>query len=162
MLSIIKYGDERLHQKCETVADIGADLAAYLEKMFDAMREGNGIGLAAPQTGRTERFFVTNVGGDKPRAFINPEILMTSPEEAMYEEGCLSIPGIYTEIKRPARVSVQAWNERGRPFTLDADDLLARVILHEFDHLNGILFVDKLSAVKRKRVLEQYEKRFRA
>jgi peptide deformylase len=84
---------------------------------------------------------------------------MTSQEQLGYEEGCLSIPGVYAEVTRPADIQVQAWNERGRPFTLDADGILARVILHEYDHLEGILFIDRLSELKRKRVLAKWEKR---
>ncbi|HRZ89795.1 MAG TPA: peptide deformylase, partial [Spirochaetia bacterium] len=87
--------------------------------------------------------------------------VLTSQELADLEEGCLSIPGVYAKLKRPEAVRIQAWNERGRPFNLDAEGLEARVILHELDHLNGILFVDRLSEPARKRVLAQYERRIR-
>ncbi len=93
--------------------------------------------------------------------FINPDILETSLEEETLEEGCLSVPGVYTEIVRPASVRVQAWNEKGRPFTLSADGMLARVIQHELDHLNGVLFVDRLDAKKRKRLLASYDEKLR-
>jgi peptide deformylase len=160
-LPILTLGDEILLKKALPVGAIDEKLAAFLESMFDAMRMGKGIGLAAPQVARQERFFVTSVDKDKPRAFINPEIIRTAEEEVEYEEGCLSVPGIWADVKRPAAVTIQAWNERGRPFTLDAEGLLARVILHEFDHLEGILFIDRLSPMKRKRVLSIWEKKRR-
>ncbi|MEJ5188891.1 MAG: peptide deformylase, partial [Breznakiellaceae bacterium] len=97
-----------------------------------------------------------------PRVFINPSIIQTSPELTEYEEGCLSIPGLYGEVKRPEAVRIQAWNERGRPFTLDAEGLLARVIQHEYDHLEGVLFIDRLSEPKRKKLLALYDKKLRA
>jgi peptide deformylase len=94
--------------------------------------------------------------------FINPTIIGTSPEISQYEEGCLSIPGLYADVTRPEKVTVQAWNERGRPFTLDAEGLLARVIQHEYDHLEGVLFIDRLSEPKRNRLLTLYDKKMRA
>jgi peptide deformylase len=88
--------------------------------------------------------------------------VQTSEDLSEYEEGCLSVPGMYADVIRPAEVRVQAWNERGRPFTIDADGLLARVILHEYDHLEGTLFIDRLSAMKRDRLVGMYEKKKRA
>jgi peptide deformylase len=102
------------------------------------------------------RLFVTHVPDDKPRVFINPDIIETSLEEWKYEEGCLSIPGLNADVVRPAGVTVQAWNEKGRPFRVDADGLVGRVIQHEQDHLNGVLFIDKLSGRKRSRLLKGY------
>jgi peptide deformylase len=126
--------------------------------MFSAMDNGKGVGLAAPQVGRPERFFVIKTDDGKPRVFINPEITRTSEDLVDYEEGCLSIPGVWANVKRPRLVTVQAYNEKGRPFVLDADGLLARVIQHENDHLNGKLFIDHLGDFKRHRILSQYEK----
>jgi peptide deformylase len=88
--------------------------------------------------------------------FINPDILETSIEQSTFEEGCLSIPGLYTDVVRPMSVRIQAWNEKGRPFTLSADEYLGRVIQHEFDHLNGILFIDRVDPKKRQRLLAEY------
>lgn len=161
MLEIVSYGHEALKKKAEAIKDFGPDIAPFVEEMYEAMIKGRGIGLAAPQVDRNIRVFVTGVEDDKLRVFINPEIVATSPEEADFEEGCLSLPGLYTHLTRPASVKIQAWNERGRPFTLEAGGLLARVILHENDHLNGILFIDRLPEAKRERVLGQYLRRAR-
>ncbi len=123
-----------------------------------AAMAGKGIGLAGPQVARSLRIFVTDVEGDKPRVFINPEIVLTSQEQVEYEEGCLSLPRLYLGVIRPRAVRVQAWNERGRPFTVETDGLLARVIQHEYDHLEGVLFIDRLKAAKRDRALAQYRR----
>lgn len=165
MLDIVTLGSEAtdtiLRSKAGPVKDFGPDIKTLIEGMHEAMRRGKGIGLAGPQVDQPLRLFVTNVDGDQPRAFINPEIVMTSPEEVEYEEGCLSIPGLYTNVRRPAALRIQAWNERGRPFTLDATELLARVILHEYDHLEGILFIDRLGPSRRERALATYLKKIR-
>lgn len=161
MLDIVTYGNEILAQKAEPVKEFTPELAALVEELYDTMVKGHGVGLAANQVGRLLRIFVTGVDGDKQRVFINPEIIATSPEEADYEEGCLSLPGLYTHVTRPAAVKIQAWNEKGRPFTFETDGFLARVILHENDHLNGVLFIDRLSAPRRERALNQYLRRTR-
>jgi peptide deformylase len=161
MLEILTIGNEILTKKASPVMEFTDELASFINDMFEAMRIGRGIGLAAPQVGKSDRFFVTSLEQDKPRVFINPEIILTSPEEATYEEGCLSVPGLYARLKRPASVKIQAFNERGRPFTLDAEGLLARVIQHEFDHLNGVLFVDRLPPQVRERALKRYEAKLR-
>jgi peptide deformylase len=160
MLEIVTLGREVLTRTAEPVKDIDDKIRTLAREMLDTMRVGKGIGLAAPQVDLGIRLFETEVE-DRPRIFINPEIVLTSQELADLEEGCLSIPGIYAKLKRPAAVRIQAWNERGRPFNLDAEGLEARVILHELDHLNGVLFVDRLSEPARKRVLAQYERRIR-
>ncbi len=160
MLEIVTLGREVLTQTAEPVQDIDDRIRSLAQEMLQAMRIGKGIGLAAPQVDLGLRLFVTEVD-ERPRIFINPEIVLTSQELADLEEGCLSIPGVYAKLKRPAAVRIQAWNERGRPFNLDAEGLEARVILHELDHLNGVLFVDRLSEPARKRVLAQYERRLR-
>jgi peptide deformylase len=94
--------------------------------------------------------------------FINPDILETSIEQEPFEEGCLSIPGLYTEVIRPSSVRVQAWNLKGRPFSLSVDGYLARVIQHEYDHLNGILFIDRIEQKKKQRLLAGYEEKVEA
>ncbi len=160
MLEIVTMGREVLTRTAEPVKDMDEKIRTLAQEMLETMRIGKGIGLAAPQVDLGIRLFVTEVD-DRPRVFINPEILLTSQELADLEEGCLSIPGIYAKLKRPAAVRIQAWNERGRPFNLDAEGLEARVILHELDHLNGVLFVDRLSEPVRKRALAQYERRIR-
>jgi len=161
VLDIVTYGNEILAQKAEPVKEFTPELAAFVEELYDTMVKGHGVGLAANQVGKLLRIFVTGVDGDKQRVFINPEIIATSPEEADYEEGCLSLPGLYTHVTRPAAVKIQAWNEKGRPFTFETDGFLARVILHENDHLNGVLFIDRLTAARRERALNQYLRRAR-
>jgi peptide deformylase len=158
MIEIVTYGSDVLQKKASPVEEFDAGLASLAEDMFDAIKAGKGIGLAAPQVGRSIRLFVTDVEKDKRRIFINPEIVLTSQEEADIEEGCLSLPGLYTKIKRPAAVRVQAYNEKGRPFTVEADGLLARVLLHEYDHIEGLLFIDRLNAARRLRALAQYHR----
>jgi peptide deformylase len=156
MLNIITLGDEQLRKHSIVVPELDGAVHTLIEQMFESMRAQKGIGLAAVQVGNLYRLFITDVTGDKPRVFVNPEILETSLEQVSYEEGCLSIPGVEAEVVRPQRVRVQAWNEKGRPFSLDAEDLLARVVQHEFDHLNGVLFIDRIDPKKRERLVRQY------
>ncbi len=161
MLDIITYGSATLTEKAAPVTAFDAELATFIEELYEAMRRGRGVGLAAPQVDRSIRVFVTGVDNDKLRCFVNPEIIQTSPEEVDFEEGCLSLPGLYAMVKRPESIKVQAFNEKGRPFVLETGGFLARVILHEFDHLNGVLFVDRLPPHKRARALESYLKKVR-
>lgn len=158
MLEIVTYGDPILEKKAEPVAEFDEGLAVLCEEMFDAMKREHGIGLAAPQVGNSRRIFVTDVDDDKKRAFINPEIIMTSTELVEYEEGCLSFPGLYFVVKRPGSLRIQAFNEKGKPFTIEADGLLARVILHEYDHLDGKLFIDRITPLKKERALLHYRR----
>ncbi len=160
MLSIITIGDPLLAKTSSLVPDVNADIRRLVEQMFETMGT-RGIGLAAVQVGEAIRLFITRAPRDQARVFINPDILETSLEEETFEEGCLSVPGLYTDMVRPASVRVQAWNEKGRPFTLTADGMLARVIQHELDHLNGILFVDRLEPKRRKRLLAQYDEKLK-
>ncbi len=146
-----------LRKKSEAVKEIDQNLIEYMDRMVEAIR-GIGIGLAAPQVGRNERFFVIQIDKEQPLYFINPEIIGTSEELSSYEEGCLSIPGMYGDVKRPAAVQVQAWNRRGRPFTIEADGLMATCIQHEYDHLNGVMFMDHLSDRKREKLVKKYMK----
>ena len=160
MLSIITIGDPLLAKTSALVPDFNADIRKLVERMFETMGT-RGVGLAAVQVGEPIRLFITRAPRDQARVFINPDILETSIEEETLEEGCLSVPGLYTEMVRPASVRVQAWSEKGRPFTITADGMLARVIQHELDHLNGILFVDRLEAKRRKRLLATYDNKLR-
>jgi peptide deformylase len=126
--------------------------------MIDALHKQRGVGLAGPQIGLMKRIFVIHIEGDEPRVFINPSIIATSQETIKCEEGCLSIPGVWADVVRPRAVRVQAWNEKGRPFTIETEGILARVILHEYDHLEGVLFIDRLSPRKRERILAKLKK----
>ena len=159
MLEILTLGSEVLRKKCATIAVFDKKLEDLVVAMIDSMHAGDGIGLAGPQVGVEKRVFVCHIPDDDPRVFINPEIIGTSQEIASYEEGCLSIPGVYSDVMRPKAVTVQAWTLEGRPFKIEAEGLLARVIQHEIDHLKGILFIDHLTEKKRQRIISQYEKR---
>ncbi|MDR2258394.1 MAG: peptide deformylase [Treponema sp.] len=157
-MDIITLGHELLRRKAEPVKKFDAALVKTAEAMIDALHEGKGVGLAGPQVGLLQRIFVVHIEGDVPRVFVNPSVIETSPETVKYEEGCLSIPGVWADVIRPRTVKIQAWNERGRSFTLETEGILARVILHEYDHLEGVLFIDRLSEPKRNRVLAKLEK----
>lgn len=145
MLRITKLGEDVLRQVAVPVQpeEINDEFRALLNEMFETMIEANGVGLAAPQVNISKRFFVIIADDDVRRVFINPQILSTSDDLCDFEEGCLSIPKIYENIQRPSKVTVQALDENGKKFTIDADGLLARVIQHENDHLDGIVFIDK-------------------
>lgn len=145
MLRITKLGEEVLRQISVPVEEneINDEFRALTDEMFETMIEANGVGLAAPQVGISKRFFVVIADDDVRRVFVNPQIVSTSSDLVDYEEGCLSIPKIYENIKRPSKVTVQAMDENGKKFMLEADGLLARVIQHENDHLDGIVFIDK-------------------
>jgi peptide deformylase len=125
--------------------------------MFETMYAAEGIGLAAPQVGRTERITVVDVEGKK-YALVNPEILGRAGAIDKEEEGCLSIPDIYGDVERPAEVTVRALDENGKSYELSANELLGRCIQHEVDHLDGKLFIDYLSPLKRKSALAKWEK----
>ncbi|MDR1058636.1 MAG: peptide deformylase [Treponema sp.] len=157
-MEVITFGNELLRQKAAPVEYIGKEYLAIAEDLIDTLHREKGVGLAGPQVGLMERIFAIHVEGDIPRIFINPSVIETSPETAKGEEGCLSIPGFYADVVRPRTVKIQAWNEKGRPFTLEANGIAARVILHEYDHLEGVLFIDRISGAKRKRFLEKIEK----
>lgn len=161
MSDIVTLGDPVLEKPASPVIVFDEELAQFVEGMYRTMEAGQGIGLAAPQIGKSLRIFVTGLEDDKLRVFINPEIVLTSQEEAEIEEGCLSIPGIYVIVKRPATIRMQAFTEKGKPFVLDAEGMLARVLQHEYDHLDGKLFLDRLPPGKRQRVLILYNRRVR-
>jgi len=157
-MDIITFGDELLRQKAQKIEKISAETAETANKMLEILVRDKGVGVAGPQIGYMKRIFVTCIADDMPRVFINPSILETSHNTVKFEEGCLSVPGVYAQVTRSESIKVQAWNEKGRPFTLEASGLLARVILHEYDHLEGVLFVDHLPEKKREKIIEKYEK----
>jgi peptide deformylase len=161
-MDIVIYGNELLRRKAGVIQPISDEYRTIAADMIAALHASRGIGLAGPQVALMKRIFVVHIEGDAPRVFINPSIIETSQDQVKYEEGCLSFPALYADVVRPSGVRVQAWNEKGRPFNLEAEGLLARVILHEYDHLEGILFIDRIPESKRGRILERYEKRQRA
>lgn len=135
-------GDEILRKKCKEVDVINDRILTLLDDMIDTMYEAEGVGLAAPQVGILKRIFVIDVyDGEGPRVFINPEILEVSGVQCG-EEGCLSVPGEVAEVERPNYVKVKALNEKGEEFILEGEELLARAICHENDHLDGVLYID--------------------
>jgi peptide deformylase len=158
MLNIVTLGDERLQKHSILVPEFDGELQRLVEQMFETMHINKGIGLAAVQVGKLIRLFITDIPKYGPLVFINPEVVETSVDQSTYEEGCLSIPDVNADVIRPSQVRIQAWNLKGRPFTMDAEDLQARVIQHEFDHLNGLLFIDRINPKKRERLVKQYEK----
>jgi peptide deformylase len=161
MLKIYKLGEEVLRQKCEAVKaeEINDEFRALIKEMFLTMDEANGVGLAAPQVGIAKRFFVAKSDDDVERVFINPVITKTSSELSEYEEGCLSIPGVYETIVRPKAVTISALDINGKPFTLDAEGLLARIVQHESDHLDGILYIDRGDQAFKEKTIETFKKR---
>ena len=135
-------GDEVLTKQCREVKEMTPRLKTLISDMFETMYDACGVGLAAPQVGILKRIFVVDTTGDTPRVFINPEIVETSGEQTG-EEGCLSVPGKCAVVTRPNYVKVRALDENMEPFELEATELLARAVLHENDHLDGHLYVEK-------------------
>ena len=150
--------DRCLRQKAAPIRDINDEIRQAARSMIEAMHNGRGVGLAGPQIGLLRRIFVTHAEGDEPRVFINPSIIWTSQEQVSCEEGCLSLPGLYADVTRPEVIKIQAWNEKGRAFTLEARGMLARIIQHEYDHLEGILFIDRINEAKRQKLLVKLNK----
>lgn len=161
MLKIYKLGEEVLRQKSVPIKDeeINDELRALAEEMFETMDAANGVGLACPQIGKNIRMFVAEADDDVKRVFINPQIIATSDDSVPYEEGCLSVPQVYENIMRPSKVTVQAQDQNGKKFTLEAEGLLARIIQHENDHLEGVIFIDRGDADFAKKTAEQFAKR---
>ncbi len=135
---------------------INAKTSKLCQAMIRCMQRAQGIGLAAPQVGIATNLFVTEAPGDYPRVFINPRIIEHSDDQVTIQEGCLSIPAIYYPVERAHSVVVEAYNEEGEQFTLEDHNMLARIILHEYDHLQGILFWDLLPSAVRSQLQEQY------
>ena len=156
---VVKLGEDILRQKAQPVPEVNDEIRQLAEDMFETMIEKDGVGLAAPQIGKSLRMFVLIADDDVRRVFINPQIIQTSSETGEYDEGCLSIPQVYETIVRPLKVTVQALNEKGRLFTLEADGLLARIIQHEYDHLEGILYIDRGDKDFAQKTEAQFKKR---
>jgi peptide deformylase len=151
-----------LKKKAEPVAEVTDAERKLLDDMLETMYDAPGIGLAAPQVGVSKRMLVVDVARDgeaaQPMKIINPEIVEASEDLATYEEGCLSFPDQFAEVKRPARATIRYLDETGAAHEIDADGLLATCIQHEIDHLDGIVFVDHLSQLKRTMILRKLQK----
>lgn len=160
LLDIHVLGSPILRQETQPVERMTEELRRLTDDMFETMHAAKGIGLAAPQVGRPERLAVIDID-DNPIVVVNPEIILREGS-AKGEEGCLSIPEIFGDVERATRVTVRALDRDGKPFELDATDLLARCLQHEIDHLDGILFVDHLSPLKRTMILRRLAKAKRA
>lgn len=139
--NIRTYGDEVLRKKCRKVDVINQRIITLLDDMLDTMYDAQGIGLAAPQVGVLKRIAVVDVG-DGPIFLINPEVIYAEGS-CIDEEGCLSVPGTLKDVIRPTKVKVKALNKEGEEFIIEGEELLARALCHEIDHLDGILFIDK-------------------
>jgi len=160
ILTVLRFPDPRLKTKASPVNQITNATSIIVDDMLATMYEENGVGLAATQVNIHQRIVVMDVSenGDQPLVLINPEIIATSEETVISEEGCLSVPGIHAKVDRYAHCTVKSLDRNGKEFTLDGEGLLSICIQHELDHLNGILFVDYLSALKRKRIQTKLEK----
>lgn len=159
MLEIYTIGEEILRKKARKIEKFDSGLKLLVDAMFEKMDEADGVGLAGPQVGVDLRIFVVDDHRGVRKEFINPEIVETSMEECSMEEGCLSIPGVYAYLSRSEKVTIQAQNASGKTFRLEADGLLARALQHENDHLNGVLFADRLEDKSRTKLLRSYERR---
>lgn len=161
-LTILHFPDERLRTVAKPVERVDEALRALIDDMFETMYDAPGIGLAATQVNVHQRLVVIDVSEEKnePLVLINPEILEKSGEEEM-DEGCLSVPGIYETVRRADRIRVRALDRHGESFELETDGILAVCIQHELDHLDGKLFVDYLSSLKRQRIRKKLEKQLR-
>ncbi len=154
ILNILRYPDPRLHKVAVPVTEFGERIHKLVADMAETMYDAPGIGLAASQVDVHEQLLIvdTTETKDELRVFINPKIVWSSPEKQVYDEGCLSVPGIYDGVERPVEIRVEALDADGKPFELHADGLLAVCIQHEIDHLLGKVFVDYLSPLKRNRI----------
>lgn len=159
ILTILEFPDERLRKKAEKVQAVDDSIRQLVDDMFETMYESRGVGLAATQVNVHRRVIVMDISEEKndPLCLINPEIVEKDGVEES-EEGCLSVPGFFEKVQRAEHVRVQALNRNGQPFELEARDLLAVCIQHEMDHLDGKLFVDYLSPLKRQRIKKKLEK----
>lgn len=157
---IVLHPDDRLRQICDPVARVDPRMQSIAKDMLDTMYKSEmGIGLSGPQVGILERLFVCDLReGKGPEVLINPVITWKSEQTSAYQEGCLSIPDVYASVTRPAEITVEFMDERGEPKSLTTGGLMATLVQHEIDHLDGKLFIDYLSPMKREMVLKKYFK----
>ena len=160
ILNILRYPDLRLHKIAKPVTVFDDRLAQLVADMAETMYDAPGVGLAASQVDVHEQVVVIDITEEKNAlvAYINPEIVWASDDKQVYDEGCLSVPGIYDGVERPSKVKVRAFDVKGQPFEVEADGLLAVCIQHEMDHLKGKVFVEYLSPLKRNRIKAKLQK----
>ncbi len=158
-LEILLYPDKKLRQVCKPITAMNNNLDKLIDDMLYTMYNAPGIGLAAPQVGVLERLIVVDISDDKsePIVLLNPEVINFAGN-ITWEEGCLSLPGVYANIERPAEIVVRAMNRDGKAIELEASDLTAICIQHEIDHLNGKMFIDHLSNLKKVRIIKKFKK----
>jgi peptide deformylase len=159
---LIILPDPLLRQVSAPVEQVNADIRTLADDMLATMYDAPGIGLAAIQIGVAKRMLVIDLSKEgedkKPQIFINPEVLTFSDERSVYEEGCLSIPDYYAEVERPAKIAIKHIDLDGKEQMLDAEGVLATCLQHEIDHLNGVLFIDHISRLKREMVIKKFTK----
>jgi len=160
ILTVLRFPDPRLKTKANSVTKITEATSIIINDMLATMYDEKGVGLAATQVNIHQRIVVMDVSedNDQPIVLINPEIVAKSDETLINEEGCLSVPGTYAKVNRHTTCTVKALDRHGKEFTLDGEELLSICIQHELDHLNGILFIDYLSPLKRQRIKTKLEK----
>lgn len=160
ILDVLKYPDPRLRIKAEPVAEVTPEIRQLMHDMVETMIDQKGIGLAATQVGVAKRVIVVSMGatGGPPIGLVNPEIKEASEELAIWEEACLSLPGVAAQVTRPARVTVSCINEKGEPYELNCGYILAACIQHEIDHLNGKVFIDHLSRLRQDMLKKKMKK----
>lgn len=161
LLHILEFPDPRLRTIAEPVDKVDDEIRTLIDDMFETMYDAPGIGLAATQINVHKRIVVIDISEDKsePLVLINPEFEILTDEQDQMQEGCLSVPGFYENVERPNRIRLRALNRDGEPYELIAEELLAVCIQHELDHLNGKLFVDHISRLKRDRIRSKLEKK---
>lgn len=162
VLEVLRFPDERLRTVAQPIGEVNEEIKTLIEDMFETMKDENGVGLAATQVNRHVRMFILDVSenGDDPHVFINPEII--NKEGSMInEEGCLSVPYCYAKVERAEKVTMKALDKNGEEFVKEAEGLMAICMQHELDHLDGKLFVDYLSPLKRERIKKKLEKEAR-
>jgi peptide deformylase len=162
-LQVLEFPDPRLRTKAKPVTDVDRTTHKIVEDMFETMYECKGIGLAATQVNIHQRIIVIDVSEDKDEkyVFINPELTILDHAADSHDEGCLSVPGFYEVVERPKSVRIEALDQHGKRFTIEPEGLLAICIQHEIDHLDGKLFVDYISPMKRNRIRKKLEKQHR-
>ena len=161
LLRIETLGAEVLRRRAEEVPEPGPELERLVADMFETMYDAHGIGLAAPQVGLSQRLIVFDVNGEgaRPMALLDPAVVECSEQTDRVEEGCLSIPGVAATVERPVACIVEARDARGgAEVRIQAEGMLARCLQHEIDHLNGVLFIDRISPIKRNMLLKKYRK----